>query len=79
MSAVIYNYFESGLSVPVSSAAVERMFSIARHIFLVKRGRLGIEFFSRLIRQLLLLKIERNFYRSERIFFICKELFVENN
>lgn len=45
------------LSVQASSAAVERMFSIAGHIFSVKRRRLGIKFFS----QLLLLKLNENF------------------
>jgi len=44
------------LSVQASSAAVERMFSIADHIFSVKRRRLGIKFFS----QLLLLKLNEN-------------------
>jgi hypothetical protein len=44
------------LSVQASSAAVERMFSIAGHIFSVKRRRLGIKFFS----QLLLLKLNEN-------------------
>ena len=45
------------LSVQASSAAVERMFSIAGHIFSVKRRRLGIKFFS----QLLLLKLNEIF------------------
>ena len=72
MSAVIYNYFESGLSVPVSSAAVERMFSIARHIFSVKRGRLGIEFFSRLFLQLLILKLNEIFIVQRGSFLFVK-------
>jgi len=37
------------LSVQASSAAVERMFSLAGHIFSLKRRRLGIKFFSRLL------------------------------
>ena len=41
------------LSVQASSAAVERMFSIAGHIFSCKRRRLVIKFFS----DLLLLKL----------------------
>ena len=45
------------LSVQASSAAVERMFSIAGHIFSVKRRRLGIKFFC----QLLLLKLNEIF------------------
>lgn len=45
------------LSVQASSAACERMFSIAGHIFSVKRRRLGIRFFT----QLLLLKLNEIF------------------
>ena len=37
------------LSVQASSAACERMFSIAGHIFSVKRRRLGIKFFMQLL------------------------------
>jgi hypothetical protein len=44
------------LSVQASSAAVERMFSIAGHIFSVKRRRLGVRFFS----LLLILKLNEN-------------------
>ena len=44
------------LSVQASSAACERMFSIAGHIFSVKRRRLGIKFFT----QLLLLKLNED-------------------
>ena len=44
------------LSVQASSAACERMFSIAGNIFSVKRRRLGIRFFT----QLLLLKLNEN-------------------
>jgi len=44
------------LSVQASSAACERMFSVAGHIFSVKRRRLGIRFFT----QLLLLKLNEN-------------------
>ena len=45
------------LSVQASSAGVERMFSIAGHIFSLKRRRLGIKFFT----QLLLLKLNEKF------------------
>jgi len=44
------------LSVQASSCAVERMFSIAGHIFSIKRRRLGIKFFS----DLLFLKLNGN-------------------
>ena len=44
------------LSVQASSASVERMFSIAGHIFSVKRRRLGIKFFF----LLLLLKLNED-------------------
>jgi hypothetical protein len=37
------------LSVPASTAAVERMFSIAGHIFSIKRRRLGSQLFSLLV------------------------------
>ena len=37
------------LSVPASSAAVERMFSISGHIFSIKRRRLGIKYFTDLV------------------------------
>ena len=37
------------LGVQASSCAVERMFSIAGHIFSVKRRRLGILYFTRLV------------------------------
>ena len=44
------------LSVQASSGAVERMFSIAGHIFSIKRRRLGIRFFT----LLLILKLNEN-------------------
>ena len=37
------------LGVPASSASAERMFSIAGHIFSVKRRRMGIKLFERLV------------------------------
>jgi hypothetical protein len=37
------------LGVPASSAGVERMFSIAGHIFSVKRRRMGTRLFSELV------------------------------
>ena len=37
------------LSVQASSAAVERMFSIAGHIFNPKRRRLSVEYFDTLV------------------------------
>ena len=37
------------LSVPAASAAIERMFSIAGHIFSLKRRKLGILFFCDLV------------------------------
>jgi hypothetical protein len=37
------------LGVQASSCAVERMFSIAGHIFSVKRRRLGINYFTKLV------------------------------
>ena len=43
------------LSVQASSCAVERMFSIAGHIFSVKRRRLGIKFFC----EILILKLNK--------------------
>ena len=46
------------LSVPASSACVERMFSIAGHIFSLKRRRLGIQVFSDLV----WLKLNEMFY-----------------
>ena len=46
------------LSVPASSAGVERMFSIAGHIFSLKRRKLGVVFFSDLV----FLKLNENFF-----------------
>ena len=37
------------LSVPASSAAVERMFSICGHVFSTKRRKLGVAFFVNLV------------------------------
>ena len=37
------------LGVPASSGSAERMFSIAGHIFSVKRRRMGIKLFERLV------------------------------
>jgi len=39
----------SDISVPASSACVERMFSIAGHIFSLKHRRLGIQVFMDLV------------------------------
>ena len=46
------------LSVPASSACVERMFSIAGHIFSLKRRRLGVQVFSDIV----WLKLNEMFY-----------------
>ena len=46
------------LSVPASSACVERMFSIAGHIFSLKHRRLGIQVFMDLV----WLKLNEAFY-----------------
>ena len=47
------------LGVQASSCAVERMFSIAGHIFSVKRRRLGINYFTKLV----LLKLNEEYIR----------------
>ena len=48
---LIYNYYEDllYLGVPASSAAVERMFRIAGHVFQNKRRKLGALFYSTLV------------------------------
>ena len=37
------------LSVPASSCSVERMFSTCNHIFSLRRRRLGVEYYQRLV------------------------------